>query len=236
MTTVAFANCKGGTGKSLVCASTAQILGSLGKDVIVLDADPYNPATALAMGLEGAGGTLLACGEKVKVWTSPSATESPSWPAPPAGGLRLIDTAPGLCPETRQAFAACDGLVLVALPEPVALLGALRSAREAMAVKPGLPIGLVVNRCQGERLGAHIASRFDAALGRFLSTGLDWSLTIGDFPQLRRKMSTRRLSSADGVPKSMKHLAEKVADWAPHGLDRTFVQILKHGPEIRQAA
>ncbi|MBS1713308.1 MAG: AAA family ATPase [Armatimonadetes bacterium] len=235
MKTVVFANCKGGTGKSLLCALAGKSLASSGQKVTVVDADPFAPALALAFGVEGPSGSMVSVAEGLDLWTVPPADHGSEWPAL-TEGFRLIDCAPGLCSETRRALSMADKVVLVTVPEPVALLGALRAAREAVNVRSGIPLALVVNRCDGDRLGAHVASRFDAALGRFLSTGLEWSLTVGEHPRLHRRSLARSLASTEAVPKSLKALAEKLAVWEPKPVERAELTLIRSGQAPQKAA
>ena len=237
MSTVLFANCKGGTGKSLVCALTARALAASGRNVTIVDADPFTPAIALACGSEGATGTLVEVCEKLRCWTIPHEESDVSdWPKPEPEGLRLIDSAPGMGAATCRAMAESDRLVLVVCPEPVALLGALRAARYAVGLRPDVSIGLVVNRCPGPGLAAHVAGRFDAALGRFLSTGLDWSLAVGELPKAQRQALRRSVATAVPLPKSVSALAEKLDTWKPSNATREEVTILRPATEPKLAA
>jgi chromosome partitioning protein len=113
MTTVAFVNGKGGTGKTTLCMAVAMALTAAGRRVAVADRDPQGTTIGWLqrIGVEGQG----------------------PFPYDPKGVFDavLIDTPPRLNePAVREAIAQADRIVIVSTPSPVDLETTARTVRD----------------------------------------------------------------------------------------------------------
>lgn len=131
MTTIAFANGKGGAGKTTVTMCVAMALSGAGKRVAVADRDPQ--------------GTSL-------IWTRQVATANGPFIYEPGQlyDVILIDTPPRLdSPEVRSAIEQADKTILVTSPSPTDLWTTRATADLVAAIRgPNSRIALLFNQVQ----------------------------------------------------------------------------------------
>jgi len=163
MAIVAVAGRKGGIGKSTITGNLAGEFASMGRTVVVLDADPQHSMAAWAAAGEG---LLSSCVEKVNDG-NPGELRAKVRAFEKHADILLIDTPPGMPDTTFHAALVADLMLLPCGPSPLdlyalkdALALSLKARAQRRSKKPRI-------RLVPSRVLAH------TNLGRGLSTSLE---------------------------------------------------------------
>ncbi len=139
MAIVAVAGRKGGIGKSTIAGNLAAELTALGRNVILLDADPQH---SLADWAAQGQGMLSQCVEKVKGGDADT-LRTKTRSAEQAADIVIIDTPPGMHETIYQAALIADLMLLPCGPSPLDLFSlkdalklALRARAERRSKRP----------------------------------------------------------------------------------------------------
>lgn len=196
MKTVAFANARGGVGKTSLACATAIALAELEHKVLLFDGDlslanldvhlGLRPAVTLkhvvcdAIDLEstvtqGPAGVSVICGGS---GVKELASIDPELVAEIVRNLGLldrgfdhivIDTGSGIH-ETPMAFLlAADVVVLVCTPDPTSVMDAYATVKLLFEQKPDADVRLLVNMADDDKSGAIVYARFKSIIGQFLN-------------------------------------------------------------------
>jgi len=209
---------KGGTGKSVLCASLSALLAERGRTLLV-DADlgvgnahilqDVSPPRSIAEVIDGqipARETLVACREGLDLLSGGSGVSrltalSPCELQLLAAGLvelereyahLVLDSSAGISDQTVAFAAACDLVVLITTPDITAMTDAYAFMKVLLRRKPGARPLLVVNRTLREEEGRQVAARIGEVASKFLGAEPRW---IGDLPDDRavaRSVAVRR--------------------------------------------
>ena len=215
---VCVASGKGGTGKSVLCASLSALLAERGRTLLV-DADlgvgnahilqDVSPPRSIAEVIDGqipARETLVACREGLDLLSGGSGVSrltslSPCELQLLAAGLvelereyahLVLDSSAGISDQTVAFAAACDLVVLITTPDITAMTDAYAFMKVLLRRKPGARPLLVVNRTLREEEGRQVAARIGEVASKFLGAEPRW---IGDLPDDRavaRSVAVRR--------------------------------------------
>ncbi len=185
---------KGGTGKSVVCASLAALFSSRGRTLIV-DADlgvgnahilqDVSPPATLVEVVEGrrsvrevlvpcaAQVDLLAAGSGVPRMADLSSYEMHLI----ANGLEeleleyrylIVDSAAGVSRQTLGFAQACDVTLIVTTPDLTAMTDAYAFLKVLLGRRPELQPLILVNRVGSEEAAREVVQRIDRVCDRFL--------------------------------------------------------------------
>jgi len=230
MRIIAIANAKGGVGKSFIASNLSVAVSQAGKSVVLVDLDPHVPSVDLLFPdaplgalwtVQDAKACIHPVNERLSVLvagpSSLASTEADErltteWRALNANAeFVLIDLGPGLSNAGRSVLAVADQLLVVVTPEPASLLGALRTARVAIAENPKTELTFVVNKAASKWSARRVASRFVESTGRFLSQEASfWGHVLLDDKVVG--CNAKRLVAFKTYPKS--GTAKRIADIA----------------------
>ncbi|MEO8657638.1 MAG: ParA family protein [Bryobacteraceae bacterium] len=164
MAIVAISGRKGGIGKSTIAGNLAAEFAAMGRNVVLLDADPQHSLKAWA---SQGDGILSTCVETVD-HGNPESLKSKVRAAAKEADVVLIDTPPGMPETSYQAALLADLVLLPCGPSPMdvfAMKDALSLALKARAVrrakKPRIrfvPSKVMTNT----NLGRHIAETLES--------------------------------------------------------------------------
>lgn len=186
---------KGGTGKSVVCASLATAMASRGR-MLILDADfgvgnahilqDVSPAASLvdvAFGEASLRDVRVACSGQIDLLAAGSgvprmAELSRVETLLIAAGLEeleleyrylLVDSAAGISRQTLAFAVACDAVLVVTTPDLTAMTDAYALFKVLHAERPELVPFLLVNRAHDQAEADEVARRIIGVAQRFLS-------------------------------------------------------------------
>jgi len=187
---------KGGTGKSVVCASLAALFAARGRTLLV-DADfgvgnahilqDLTPSTTCVDVVEGrctVRQALLPCGTELALLAAgsgvPRMADLSSYELHLlASGLRevepefrfvLVDSAAGVSQQTIALARACDINLIVTTPDLTAMTDAYAFLKLLVAGRPGTRVLLLVNRAQSEEEAEEVTRRIARVGERFLGS------------------------------------------------------------------
>ncbi len=192
---MAIASGKGGVGKSNVCVNLAVRLASIGRKIIVLDADlgtanadvlcDLQPAGTLAhvvagrrtlsdIILDAPGGFRLVPG--VSGLAAMASLEDAQrtnlvtqmHALEHAADLILIDTGAGISPNILSFTACADELLVVTTPEPTAITDAYALMKAAHRQRHDVEMRLLVNMVRDRAEALRVFDRVDRVCRRFL--------------------------------------------------------------------
>lgn len=169
---ICVASGKGGTGKSVVTASLAALLGRRGRTLLVdadmgvgnahllQDVSPARSFVDVAQGRCDVAAAITACGAGLDLVSAGSGVSSMAGLTPYemhliAGGLErldteysyaLVDSAAGISDQTVGFAAACDLVLVVTNPDVTAMTDAYAFLKVLFARRPDANPMLVVNR------------------------------------------------------------------------------------------
>lgn len=196
MKSICFMSGKGGTGKSTVAASLAQVIADDGHKVLLFDADlglsnlelilgidvpttlahvvrdqrPLSDAvTVTAHGFDLIGGGTSA-NELFEI--SGSRTDQLITELFDIGSrydFVLVDCGPGVGPLVKSVFEKCGSAVLVTTAGVTALTDAYAVMKWAEGIQPGKDMMLVLNDVANESHGEKVAKSLSSVFGQFLS-------------------------------------------------------------------
>lgn len=191
---VCVASGKGGTGKSIVCASLAELLRRRGR-ALLLDADMgvgnahilqnVPPEPSLVRVVDGAASvrdTVQACRPGLDLLAAGSGVSRMAALAPAeleriAVGLAeielhydflLVDSAAGVSDQTVDLAAACDVVLIVTTPDLTAMTDAYALLKVLAARRSTARPLLVVNRAGDAQEGERVAERIEVVAAKFL--------------------------------------------------------------------
>ncbi len=205
MTVIAVMGRKGGIGKSTIAGNLAVEFQSLGRTVVVLDADPQHSLAAWAAQGDG---MLSRCVQKVKRGSADE-LRAKVRDAQETADVVLIDTPPGALETAYQAALLADLVLLPCGPSPLDLF----------SLKPALALAL---EARAER-------RSKKPRIRFVPSKVLMNTNLGqDLPSSLKKMGKKVLpaigqrivvaeSAADGLT---------VLEYAPNSASRQEFQRL----------
>lgn len=198
-TRVAITSGKGGVGKTSVTVNLATALARMGHRVGVLDADfgLGNVDVMLGMSPGAHVGSVLAGDKRLDevVVTLPSgvrvipagsgvraltALTAPQWARLGTAidelardlDFLIIDTAPGIDDHVFQLARLADEVIVVASPEPTAIVDAYAMVKLLVAAIPEAPIGVVVNAARDAAQANLVFLQIVTAAKRFLGRSI----------------------------------------------------------------
>ena len=193
---------KGGVGKSSVVVNLADSLARLGRQVLVVDADPGTgaicrlfgvaPPCGMSQVLSGeksldeivvaasSGVRIIPAGIGVQQYQSLTPSERLSLLQ---GMTRLqelfdfvlIDTGAGIPANVTGFASAAREVMLVVTPEPTSITDAYALVKTLSGRYGSLRFRLLVNRCRDAEEGLALFQKLSAITGRFLEVSLDYS-------------------------------------------------------------
>lgn len=196
MRSLAISSGKGGVGKSNLAVNAALELGSLGNNVLLLDADFGLANADLLCGISSkyhlghviAGAKQL---DEILVRVSPNVSILPSGSGIPelsnfslAKNSRIlsqlkkmehgldflvIDCAAGVGESVTGVLVAADEVVIVSTPEPTSIVDAYATIKVIFKHTPDKPISIVVNNVIGVGDAEKVYKQINKAVNRFLA-------------------------------------------------------------------
>jgi len=193
---------KGGVGKSSVVVNLAESISSLGKRVLIVDANPGMGDICLRLGKEvpyrlnqvlsgerslaetvvdcGGGVSILPAGMGVQQYTSLSPSERASLLQGMQGledgyDFFLIDTGAGVPANVTSFAAVAREIMVVVTPEPTSMTDAYALVKTLSGRDSGLRFRILVNMCRDAQEGELLFAKLSAITGRFLGVSLDYS-------------------------------------------------------------
>ena len=192
MSIVAVAGRKGGIGKSTIAGNLAGEFAAMGRNVVVLDADPQHSLAAWAAQGEG---MLSKCVRKIE-GGSAETLRAEAKKAAKTADLVMIDTPPGMPETAYQAALVADPILLPCGPSPLDLFAlkealqlALKARAERRAKKPRIrfvPSRVLRNTNLGRGLSSSLEKMGNKVLPPIgqrivLAEAVDVGLTIPEY-------------------------------------------------------
>jgi flagellar biosynthesis protein FlhG len=215
---ICVASGKGGTGKSVICASLAAQLSMRGR-VLLVDADlgagnahilqNASPERSLVDLVKGTGeidDVRTACGPQLDLLAAGCGVPhmaglDPRELATIADGLRaierdyewcLVDSAAGLSEQTLAFARASDLVAIVTTPDLTAMTDAYAFYKVLVALGAEQEIGLVVNRAGSEEEAASVVRRVEDVSRRFLGRAPEFLGWLPEDATVRHAVNNRR--------------------------------------------
>ncbi len=181
MAIIAVAGRKGGVGKSTIAGNLAAEFTAMGREVIVLDADPQHSLAAWAAQGEG---VLSRCVRKVRHGDAADLREK-TRVAEKEAEIVLIDTPPGMPETTWEAALVADLMLLPCGPSPLDLFSlkealsiALKARAQRRSKKPRIrfvPSRVLMNT----NLGRGLSSSLEA-MGKKVLPGIGQRVAVAE--------------------------------------------------------
>lgn len=193
---------KGGGGRSSVVINLADALTSLGKRVLVVDADPGAGGICLLLGttapytlyhvlsgektveeivIDGGDGIMiLPAGLGVQKYQSLSPSGRLSllqgmWQLQDRFDFFLIDTGAGISANVTSFATAAREIMLVVTPEPSSITDAYALMKTLSGRYDRLHFKLLANMCRDAEEGAALYRKLSTITGRFLEISMEYS-------------------------------------------------------------
>ncbi|MEW6072573.1 MAG: cellulose synthase operon protein YhjQ/BcsQ [Planctomycetota bacterium] len=215
---ISVASGKGGTGKSIVAASLANLLSIRGRTLLVdldlgvgnahilQDVSPPQSFVEVVEGSAALRNILVPCSGQVDLAPAGSGIPRLAELAPAemhlvAAGIAEVerdyrylvaDAAAGVSPQTIGFAGACDVVLIVTTPDLTAMTDAYAFLKVILGRRPDARPLLLVNRVEGELEAREVASRISRVCRRFLGRLPRLVGWIPDDAMVRESVNRRR--------------------------------------------
>jgi len=205
---VAITSGKGGVGKTVITANLALSFAMDGKRVMLLDADfglanrdvvsgNSRIADVIVEGPEGV--RLIPAGSGVRSLANLSQSQVTSLLDEAFGydehvDIFLIDTAAGIAAGVAGILLSADEVIIVAQPEPTAVLDAYAVIKTLVADRPDSEIYVVANCVASDQQGLTVFNNLQNVSERFLNKRLIYAGSIPVDARLRDAVKMRKPS------------------------------------------
>ncbi|MBS1723346.1 MAG: ParA family protein [Armatimonadetes bacterium] len=160
MSVIVVANDKGGVGKTTLSLNLAWLSAQSGRETLLVDCNEAVRSHGL-FALDGTASSLTLATEAQPIQDNEK--------------LTFVDLGPNSVLSSADWVQVCRLLVLVTTPDPASILGAVKTARRARAIRPDVRFGVVVTRASSKGHARSTGYRVCATIARLLSADV-WNL------------------------------------------------------------